>query len=151
MMVWFGWIDTYWPMFVPGMANAFGIFIMTQFITSSVPSDLMDAARIDGLNEFGILIQVGFPLSMPGIAVLGTVTFIGSWNNFLWAKIMLQAEYMHTIPVALSAFQMLQEGTGALWGSKMLGNALAIIPLLIVFLFFSKSIISNILAASLKG
>jgi multiple sugar transport system permease protein len=109
MMVWLKWINTYFPMFIPGMANAFGIFIMTQFITSSVPSELMDAARIDGLNEFSILLKIGFPLSMSGISVLATVTFIGSWNNFLWAMIMLQEKTMHTIPVALSAFQMLQE------------------------------------------
>lgn len=151
MMVWFGWINSYWPMFVPGMANSFGIFLMTQFITSSVPSELMDAARIDGLNEFSILLKIGFPLAMPGIAVLGTVTFIGSWNNFLWALIMLPSKNWQTIPVALSVFSMMHEGTGALWGSKMLGNALAIIPLLIVFLFFSKSIISNFLAGSIKG
>ena len=151
MMVWFRWINTYFPMFVPGMANPFGIFIMTQFITTSVPSELMDAARIDGLNEFSILLKVGFPLSMPGIAVLGTVTFIGSWNNFLWAMIMLPEKHMHTIPVALSSFQMLQEGMGALMGSKFLGNALAIIPLLLVFLIFSKRIISNFLAGSIKG
>ncbi|MBN2534495.1 MAG: carbohydrate ABC transporter permease [Spirochaetales bacterium] len=151
MMVWFKWINTYWPMFVPVMANSFGIFIMTQFITSSVPSELMDAARIDGLNEFSILMRIGFPLAMPGIAVLGTVTFIGSWNNFLWAMIMLTVREMQTIPVSLSLFQMIQEGTGGLWGSKMLGNALAIIPLLIVFLLFSKRIISNFLAGSIKG
>ena len=151
MMVFFRWTNTYFSMFVPGMANAFGIFIMTQFITTSVPSELMDAARIDGLNEFSILLKVGFPLSMPGISVLGTVTFIGSWNNFLWAMMMLTEKNMHTIPVALSAFNMLQEGTGGLMGSKFLGNALAIIPLLLVFLIFSKQIISNFLAGSIKG
>jgi multiple sugar transport system permease protein len=151
MMVWFRWINTYWPMFIPGMANPFGIFIMTQFITTSVPSEILDAARIDGLDEFSILMRIGFPLAKPGIAVLGTVTFIGSWNNFLWAMIMLPAKQMHTIPVSLSAFQMIQEGTGALWGSKMLGNALAIIPLLVVFLFFSKTIMSHLVAGSIKG
>jgi multiple sugar transport system permease protein len=133
------------------MANAFGIFLMTQFITTTVPSDLMDAARIDGLNEFWILMKIGFPLSMPGIAVLGTITFIGSWNNFLWALIMLPNEEMRTIPPALSAFQMKAEIAGQGYGAKMLGNALAIIPLLLVFIFFSKKIISNFLAGSLKG
>jgi multiple sugar transport system permease protein len=151
LMMWFGWLNTYWPMFVPGMANAFGIFLMTQFITTTVPTDLMDAARIDGLNEFWILWKIGFPLSMPGIAVLGTITFVGSWNNFLWALIMLPNEEMRTIPPALSAFQMKAEIAGQGYGAKMLGNALAIIPLLLVFIFFSKRIISNFLAGSLKG
>ncbi|MBN1698251.1 MAG: carbohydrate ABC transporter permease [Spirochaetales bacterium] len=151
LMLWFGWLNTYWPMFIPGMANAFGIFLMTQFITTTVPSDLMDAARIDGLNEFWILLKIGFPLSMPGIAVLGTITFVGSWNNFLWALLMLTKEEMRTIPPALSAFQLKAEIAGQGYGAKMLGNALAIIPLLLVFILFSKKIISNFLAGSLKG
>jgi multiple sugar transport system permease protein len=150
MMLWFGWIDSYFPLVIPGMANAFGIFLMRQFISSAVPSDLIDAARIDGLGEFHILMKVGFPLSMSGIAVLGTVNFIGSWNNFLWALLILTKKELMTLPVALARFQMQAEVAAQGYGAKMLGNALAIIPLLIVFLFFSKQIISNFLAGSLK-
>ncbi len=150
MMVWFGWIDTYFPLIIPGMANAFGIFLMRQFITSAVPLDLIDAARIDGLGEFRILLKVGFPLAMPGIAVLGTVTFIGSWNNFLWALLILTKKELMTLPVTLARFQMQAEVAAQGYGAKMLGNALAIIPLLVVFVFFSKQIISNFLAGSIK-
>jgi multiple sugar transport system permease protein len=151
MMVWFGWIDTYLPLVVPGMANAFGIFLMRQFIASSVPLELMDAARIDGLNEFSILLRIGFPLATPGIAVLGTVNFIGSWNNFLWALLILTKKEIMTLPVALARFQQQAEVAAQGYGAKMLGNALAIIPILIIFVFFSKQIISNFLAGSLKG
>ena len=150
-MMWFGWINTYFPMIIPGMANFFGIFLMAQFIQSSVPSDLIDAARMDGLNEFWILLKVAFPLSRPGIFVLGTVTFVGSWNNFLWALIMLPSKNMHTIPIALSLFDLRSDVAGTSYGVLILGNALAILPLLIVFIFFSKRIINNFLAGSLKG
>jgi multiple sugar transport system permease protein len=151
LMVWLHWINTYFPMFVPGMANSFGVFLMAQFIQSSVPEDLIDAARIDGLSEFKIFLTIGLPLSTGGIAVLGIITFIGSWNNFLWAMIMLPEKLMHTLPVALSSFFLKSEVAANGYGAKMLGNAFSVLPLLIIFLFFSKKIISNFLAGSLKG
>jgi multiple sugar transport system permease protein len=151
MMVWFRWVDTYFPLFIPGMANAFGIFLMRQFLMSSVPSELIDAARIDGLSEYSILVKIGFPLGIPGIAVLGTITFIGSWNNFLLALLILTKKEIMTLPAALSNFQMQAEIAAQGYGAKMLGNALAIIPLLVIFIVFSKQIINNFLAGSLKG
>jgi len=151
MMVWFKWTNTYFPFFIPGMANAFGIFLMRQFLTSSVPSELMDAARIDGLSEYSILLRIGFPLGIPGIAVLGTLTFIGSWNNFLLALLILTKKEIMTLPAALANFQQQAEIGAQGYGAKMLGNAIAIVPLLIVFLVFSKQIIANFLAGSVKG
>jgi multiple sugar transport system permease protein len=148
MMVWFKWVNTYLPMIIPGMADAFGIFLMTQYITSSLPDELLDAARIDGLNEYKILVFIGFPLAKPGLGVLGTVAFIGSWNDLLYALVMLPARNMQTIPVALSSLHLMAEGD---FGALMMGNALALIPLLIIFIFFSKTIISHIIAGSLKG
>jgi multiple sugar transport system permease protein len=151
MMVWFGWVDTYLPLIIPGMANAFGIFLMRQFLSTSVPTELIDAARIDGLGEFMILIRIVFPLGISGIAVLGTINFIGSWNNFLLALLILTKKGIMTLPVALSNFQLQAEIAAQGYGAKMLGNALAIVPLLIVFIIFSKQIIANFLAGSIKG
>jgi len=148
MMVAFGWYKTWLPLIVPGLANAFGIFLMTQFLENSIPSDLLSAARIDGLNEFQILIKVVFPLAKPGIAILGTVTFIGSWNNFLGALIMLPDPKHSTIPVALSSLFVRSDGN---FGGLMLGTALALLPLLIAFMFFSKKIIANLTAGSIKA
>ncbi len=148
MMVAFGWYQTWLPLIVPTLANAFGIFLMTQFLESSIPSDLLSAARIDGLNEFQILLYVVFPLAKPGIAILGTVTFIGSWNNFVSALIMLPNPKTSTIPVALSSLFVRSDGN---FGGLMAGTAIALFPLLIAFSFFSKKIISNLTAGSLKA
>lgn len=147
MMVSFGWYKTWLPLIVPGMANAFGIFLMTQFLQKTVPSDLLDAGRIDGLNELQLLTRVVFPLARPGIGVLGTVTFIGSWNNFLGALVMLPDPENTTIPVALSSLFVRNDGN---YGGLLLGNAMAILPLIIIFLLFSKQIIDNLAAGSVK-
>jgi multiple sugar transport system permease protein len=148
MMIWLGWINTYLPMVIPQIGNAFGIFLMTQFIDGAVPSELLDAARIDGLGELQILMRVGFPLSRAGLAVLGTVSFVFSWNDFLYAMVMLTKEEARTIPVALAELNLRSEGV---YGPVMLGNALALVPLLLIFIFFSKQIIANMLAGSIKG
>jgi multiple sugar transport system permease protein len=148
MMVTFGWYQTWLPLIVPSMANAFGIFLMTQFLDSSIPHDLLCAARIDGLNEFQILLRIVFPLAKPGIAVLGTVTFIGSWNNFISALVMLPNPKNSTIPVALSSLFVRSDGN---YGGLMAGTAIALFPLLIAFSFFSKKIISNLTEGSVKG
>ncbi|MDC7220851.1 MAG: carbohydrate ABC transporter permease [Spirochaetales bacterium] len=148
MMILFKWYGTWLPLIIPGMASAFGIFLMTQFLQDSVPLDLLDAARIDGVTEFGLLFRVVFPLAKPGISVLGIVTFIGSWNNYLGALIMLPNLEDTTIPVALSKLFMQMDGDR---GGLMAGTLLAVLPLMIVFITFNKQIISGLTSGSLKG
>lgn len=139
---------TWLPLIVPGMANAFGIFLMTQYIKTSVPPDLLDAARIDGMNEFGILLRIGFPLARPGISILGMLTFIGSWNSFLFAYIMLPKLEDTTMPVAIMT---LSAKANIAVGPMMLGNVIALLPLSIILILFSKHIISDLTAGSVKG
>ncbi len=148
MMVWLNWINTWLPLFVPTMANAFGIFLMRQYLEGSIPIDLLDAARIDGMKEFKILLRIVFPLARPAIAVLGISTFIGSWNNFFGALVILRDKNSYTVPVALSSLLGVHNVD---FGAIMLGTALALIPLLLIFIFFSKQIIASLLAGSLKG
>jgi multiple sugar transport system permease protein len=148
MMVAIGWFKTWLPLIVPTMANAFGIFLMAQFLENSVSNVLLDAARIDGMSEFQILLHIVFPLAKPGIAVLGTVTFLSSWNDFLRALVILPEQQNTTIPVALSALYLRQDGD---YGGMMMGTALSILPMFIAFIFFSKKIISNLQAGSVKG
>ena len=144
----FGWYNTWLPLIVPGMSNAFGIFLMTQYIRSSVHRDLLDAARIDGMGEFRILIRVIFPLSKSGVSVLGILTFIGSWNTFLYAYLMLPSRKWTTFPVALAT--LFSKATGG-YGAIMVGNAIALLPLTVVLFIFSKQIISGIAEGGLKG
>ncbi len=148
MMVFFKWYGTWLPLIVPGMANAFGILLMTQFMQTSIPDVLLDAARIDGLTEFGILNRIVFPLSKSSIAVLGIMTFINSWNNFLGALVMLPNVDKTTIPVALSKLFMQMDGNR---GGLMAGTVLAVLPLIVVFVMFNKQIISGLTAGSVKG
>lgn len=156
MIVAIGWYNTWLPLIVPGIANAFGIFLMTQFISKAVPDPLIEAARIDGISEIGMLFRIVFPLAAPGISVLGTITFIGSWNNFLGALILVPDARRTTIPVALSTLSRNLGGggvgeSGNVLGGLYVGTALSLLPLIIVFLFFSKRIINNFSEGGIKG
>lgn len=99
MMSTFGWINTWYPLIVPTMAAPFGIFLMSQFLKTEVPFQLMDSARIDGLSEFGIFLRIGAPLAKPAMSILGIVTFVGTWNNFLGA--LMAGTALSLLPVLL--------------------------------------------------
>ena len=144
----FGWIDTPRALWVPGMANAFGIFLMRQFIASSIPRELMDASRIDGASEFRIYWNVVLPLVRPALGTLGLITFITSWNNFLIPLIILKQDETYTLPVTLRTLQGLYSTD---WGAVMLAAALTVLPLLIVFVFASKQVIEGLTQGAVKG
>ncbi len=144
-----GWIDTFRSLWVPGMANAFGIFLMRQFFASSMPKELMDAARIDGASEPRIYWSIALPLIRPGLATLGLLTFIGSWNNFLGPLVVLQNKEVFTLPLALRTLQGL--GQTIDWGAVMIGTALSVLPLLIVFFIASRQVIEGLTQGAVRG
>ena len=142
-----GWIDTHWGLIIPGIANAFGIFFMRQFI-NSIPNDLLEAARMDGLGEFGIFWRVILPVIKPGLASLGIIFFMNSWNNFLWPLILLKSPEMYTITVTIYSI------TGGLrqpYHWILAGSVISVIPLFIIFLIFEKQFISGITQGAVKG
>lgn len=143
-----GWIDQPIAIWFPGMANAFGIFLMRQYVASTIPKELMDAARIDGASEFRIYWSIVMPLVRPGVATLGLLTFIAQWNNFLGPLVILQTRETYTIPLALRSLQGLVNTD---WGAVMLGTALAVVPLLILFFLASRQVIEGLTAGSVKG
>lgn len=143
-----GWIDSFPGILVPGMLSAFGVFVMRQFM-ANIPDELLDAGRIDGVSEFGLFWRISFPLARPAAAVVAIFTFLGHWNDFLWPLIVTNSDRMQTLQVGLSRLSQLE--TGADWGGTMSGAALASIPMLIVFLFFQKQIISGMKLSGLKG
>ncbi|AGB40268.1 ABC-type sugar transport system, permease component [Halobacteroides halobius DSM 5150] len=147
MMREFGWINTFWPLIIPGIANPFGIFLMKQFM-DNIPDSLIDAARIDGCGEFEIFYKIALPLSLPGLGTLGILTFLASWNRYMQPLLILQEKSMYTIPVALSK---LQGKIDQNWGAQMVGTALAIAPIVIAFVLASKQFISGITAGATKG
>lgn len=143
-----GWIDTWYPLIVPGIANAFGIFWMRQYINSAIPNDLMDAARIDGAHEFRIYWNVVLPVITPALAALAILTFMGKWNDFQWPLLILKEEAKYTLPVALSTLRSLR---GTEIGVQILGATGAILPILVVFLLASRQFIAGITAGAVKS
>lgn len=143
----FGWVNTYWGLMFPGLIPGFGVFLMRQFF-QTLPRDLFDAGRIDGLTEFGLFFRIGLPLVGPGMAALGIFAFIGNWNAFLWPLIVGQSANMRTIPVGVANFS----GEAATqWNLIMAASSLAIIPVLIVFAIFQKQIIEGVVLTGVKG
>ena len=148
IMRWLSWIDTWYPLIVPGIANAFGIFWMRQYIDSAIPGDMIDAARIDGAHEFRIYWNIIVPVIAPALAALAILTFMGKWNDFQWPLLILKEEAKYTLPVALSTLRSLR---GTEIGVQILGATGAILPILIVFLTASRQFISGITAGAVKG
>jgi len=143
-----GWLNTPRALWVPGMVSAFGIFLMRQYIASSVPRDLLDAGRIDGASEFRLYWNLVLPIVRPGLATLGLLTFIGQWNTFLTPLLVLNQNHTFTVPVALRTMQGLIQVD---WGAVLLGSALAVLPLLVLFAIASRQVIEGLVAGSLKG
>ena len=150
MSVQAGWNEgpaQYWGIVFPGVITAVGIFLMRQFF-DGVPNELLDAARIDGMNEFGIFWRIAVPLVKPAIAALCIFNFIGNWNAYLWPLIIASSREFYTLPVGLSFFR---GETSTQWEMIMTGASLATVPLLIVFLIFQRQIIKGIALTGLKG
>ena len=143
-----GWLDTPRSIWVPAMASAFGIFLMRQYIASSMPRDLMDAGRIDGASEFRIYWNIVLPIIRPGLATLAMLTFIGQWNNFLGPLVVLSSRENFTVPLALRTLQGLIQTD---WGAVLFGTALAVIPLMVIFIAASRQVIEGLTAGSVKG
>ena len=143
----FGWLDSYWGIMFPGLMTAFGVFLMKQFF-ESVPDDFIEAARIDGLNEFQIWWTVAMPLVKPALAALAIFIFLGNWTAFLWPLIVTNSTDMYTLPVGLAGFG---DEADVAWELIMTGAAISTIPTLVVFLIFQRFIIRGVVMAGLKG
>jgi multiple sugar transport system permease protein len=143
-----GWIDKHRALWVPGVAGALGMFLMRQYVGSAIPKELVEAARCDGCSEFRIYWNVVVPLLGPALGTLGLITFIGSWNNFMGPLIVIHSMEKYTIPLALRS---MQDPQNTPWGAVMLGASLAVLPLLILFIFSSSRLIAGLTAGALKG
>jgi multiple sugar transport system permease protein len=142
-----GWIDQPRALYIPGAASAFGIFLMRQFISSSIPKDLVEAARMDGCSELGIYWRIVLPLLKPALGTLGLITFIASWNNFIGPLIVMRSPDMYTLPLALRS---MQSPVNTEWGAVMAGSAIATLPLLVLFAISSRRLIDGLTAGAVK-
>jgi len=141
-----GWVNTYWGVLVPRAAEAFGIFMVRQFMVS-IPDELIEAARLDGAGEFTIFRKVVLPLSWPVIAVLTIFTFMWRWNDFAWPLVVLQDRASYTVPLGLSLMKG-QYYTD--WTGLMSMSLVSIVPILLVFIFFQRYFIQGIASTGMK-
>ena len=143
----FGWVDNYLAIIVPGMVNAFNIFLMRQYI-ESVPSELMDAARIDGASEIGMFHRIILPLVRPALGVVGILTFVWTWNDFLWPLVVLHDDAKYLLSNGIATMDGPYEvETGAI----MAGSFLATLPIIIIFLLMQRQIIAGLTQGAIRG
>jgi multiple sugar transport system permease protein len=134
-------------MIFPFVAAPFGVFLMRQYI-SSLPDELIQAARIDGAGELRIFFSVILPLCGPAVATLGILTFLGSWNSFLWPLVVAQTEDKYTLPVALALYAVGQNATQ--YGLLLAGSVVVVLPVLVIFLFLQRHIMQGIAMTGIK-
>ncbi|MFD1956308.1 carbohydrate ABC transporter permease [Paenibacillus thailandensis] len=143
-----GWVGSFKALIVPGMVNAFGIFWIRQYAKESIPSELLEAGRMDGCGFFRLYWNVSLPILRPALSFLGAFTFIGVWNDYLWPLIVLTDASKFTLQVALSSLNGIYQTDYAM---VIAGALLAVIPLIVFFLFVSRQFISDIAAGAIKS
>ena len=143
-----GWIDQPRALYVPGAAGALGIFMMRQYIGSAIPRELIDAGRMDGCGEFRIFRSIVLPLLGPALGTLGLITFISSWNNFIAPLVVMRSAEHYTVPLALRS---MQSPNNTEWGALMAGSAIAVLPLLIAFVFSARRLVAGLTAGAVRG
>ncbi|MDP9353599.1 MAG: carbohydrate ABC transporter permease [Chloroflexota bacterium] len=142
-----GGLNNYWGVIAPGLAGVFGVFFLRQFF-QGIPKELEEAALIDGAGVWTTFYKVVLPLAKPAMATLGIITFLASWNDFLWPLLVMQQPDKLTLPVGLATFQ------GAYvfeYGPLMAGAVIAAVPVLILYLILQKYIVASVAMTGIKG
>lgn len=141
-------LNTYWPLIIPAIASSFNTFFIKQNCDAAIPDELLEAARIDGANEWYIFHRIGLPLLRPVLSSLGIFSFIGSWNSFLAPLIILFNNNMQPLPVMVA---MSQSSFSTDYGAQYVGTVISVVPIIIVFSILSRKIIGNLSVGALKG
>ena len=141
-----GWLNSYKAIVIPFSVGAFGVFLMRQFIVT-IPSELLDAARIDGCSEFGIYYRVVLPIIKPALGALTIYSFLGSWNGYLWPLIILRDEAKYTLPIGLANLVGIYRQD---YGMLMAGTLLSLMPIVILFLAMQREFVQGITLGSVK-
>jgi ABC-type glycerol-3-phosphate transport system permease component len=140
-------IDSHLGLIVPGMVNVFGMFLFRQSMLS-VPDEMLQAARIDGCNEFQIFWHVVLPVSRPIVGAFCLIAFMGTWNSFLWPQIILQTSDRFTLPIGLNQMVGVYEAD---YGAMMSGTLLAVLPVVVLFFLLQKEFIAGLTKGAVKG
>ncbi len=142
-----GLLNSYAGVIIPGLAGVFGVFFMRQFF-ESIPRELEEAAYIDGANRVQTFFYVVLPLAKPALATLGIITFLGSWNDFLWPLLILKDRALLTLPPGL---RTLQGAYTSEYGQMMAGAVISSIPVLILYIFLQRYVVESVQTTGLKG
>ncbi len=143
-----GWVDSYWALILPWAFTAFGTFLLRQFFMT-VPTELEEAARVDGCGPFGSFLRIMLPLARPAIAVLTVFTFIAFWGSFLWPLIIVNSvAEKGTVPLGLAQF-IGQQGTQ--WNLMMAASVLAMLPTVLLVILLQKHLVRGLLVTGLGG
>lgn len=145
-----GLMDNHLALIIPAVASIGTVFFLRAYISSALSKEIIESARIDGAGELYIFHRIALPLMAPGVATMSIFTFIGSWNNYLSARVILSSKANETLPMVISSLKALKiwhQNQGAIY----LGFAISIIPIVVVFIFASKYLIENISAGAVKG
>jgi multiple sugar transport system permease protein len=143
----FGLVNTRLGVILPHTFSGFGVFLMRQFI-KTLPSDLEDAALIDGCSRFGVFWRIVVPMMKPALVTLGIITFITVWNSFLWPLVLARDSGLYNLPVALGYFQ---GQTGTLWAPLMAATAITLVPMVILFVSMQRYYVRGFTVGGLKG
>ncbi len=141
-----GWLNSYKAIVIPFSVGAFGVFLMRQFIVT-IPSELLDAARIDGCSEFGIYYRIVLPIIKPALGALTIYSFLGSWNGYLWPLIILRDEAKYTLPIGLANLVGIYRQD---YGMLMAGTLLSLMPIVILFLAMQREFVQGITLGGVK-
>ncbi len=144
----FGMLNTYWPLILPSIANAFAIFFFRRISDSSVPDEILESGRIDGASELTIFHRLAIPMLMPAIATMGIFIFIAKWNSFLEPLIIIFDNERQTLPVMIA---MTKGQFATDYGAQYVGITISVIPIMILFFVISRKVISGITAGAIKG
>lgn len=145
-----GLMDTHAALIIPSIASIGTVFFLRAYISAALSKEIIESARIDGAGELYIFHRIALPLMAPGVATMSIFTFIGSWNNYLSARVILSSKHNETLPMVISSLKALRiwyQNQGAIY----LGFAISIVPIVVVFIFASKYLIENISAGAVKG
>jgi multiple sugar transport system permease protein len=143
-----GLLDTYAGLMLPGIAPAFGVFLFRQAMLNSVPTELIDAARIDGAGEFRIFFTLVFPLVRPMVGAFLMITFLGIWNDYLGPQVVLQSPELYPLSTTISMLKNLHWND---YGLVMAGTLIAVAPVMCLFLLLQREFISGLTSGAIKG
>lgn len=146
LIVDFGWIDTYWALIVPRLADVFGIVLLRQYF-ATLPRELEEAAKLDGCGPIRTFVLVSMPLARPALATVGIFAMLFAWNDFLWPLVVTNADEMRTIQLGLSAFQ---GRYGTSWHLLMAGTLTAAVPTIAIFMVFQRALMRGMTAGAVK-